>query len=130
MQFKAHRLRVLVATDIMSRGIDIKGIDLVINYDAPHDAEDYVHRIGRTARAGSEGDAITLINPRDMERFANIEKLIEQEVPRMTLPQEMGEQPAWNPAPQRKGGRNNHNRGRNGGRHHGNRPNRSSHTHH
>lgn len=130
MQFKAHRLRVLVATDIMSRGIDIKGIDLVINYDAPHDAEDYVHRIGRTARAGSEGDAITLINPRDMERFANIEKLIEQEVPRMTLPQELGEQPAWNPAPQRKGGRNNHNRGRNGGRHHGNRPNRSSHTHH
>lgn len=113
MQFKARRLRVLVATDIMSRGIDIKGIDLVINYDAPHDAEDYVHRIGRTARAGSEGDAVTLISQRDMERMATIEQLIEQQVPRLTIPAELGEQPAWNPSSPRRsqgghGGRGGH----------------------
>lgn len=138
MQFKAHRLRVLVATDIMSRGIDIKGIDLVINYDAPHDAEDYVHRIGRTARAGSEGDAITLINPRDMERFDRIEKLIEQNVPRLTIPTEMGDQPAWNPAPQRggkgrpHGGNNRHGKGpaRGENRRNGERNGRHGHNHH
>ena len=119
MQFRAKRVRVLVATDIMSRGIDIKGIEMVINYDAPRDAEDYVHRIGRTARANSTGDAYTLINPRDMARMKNIEDLIEMQVPRLPLPEGLGEGPAWNP--DTKGGRksngrrNFHHRG-NGGR--------------
>lgn len=119
MQFRAKRVRVLVATDIMSRGIDIKGIEMVINYDAPRDAEDYVHRIGRTARANSTGDAYTLINPRDMARMKNIEDLIEMQVPRLPLPEGLGDGPAWNPQAQGgkkpNGRRNFHHRG-NGGR--------------
>ncbi|MBQ7747784.1 MAG: DEAD/DEAH box helicase, partial [Paludibacteraceae bacterium] len=114
MQFRAKRVRVLVATDIMSRGIDIKGIEMVINYDAPRDAEDYVHRIGRTARANSTGDAYTLINPRDMARMKNIEDLIEMQVPRLPLPEGLGDGPAWNPQAQGgkkpKGRRNFHHR--------------------
>jgi ATP-dependent RNA helicase RhlE len=75
--FKAKRTRVLIATDVISRGIDIKDIELIINYDVPGDAEDYVHRVGRTARAESEGVALTLINENDMFRFKKIEDLIE-----------------------------------------------------
>lgn len=104
MDFRAHRIRVLVATDIMSRGIDIKGIELVVNYDAPRDAEDYVHRIGRTARAASTGDAFTLINPRDMQRMQRIEELIEMQVPRLLLPDGM-EGPTWNPGSRNSSGR-------------------------
>ena len=80
----------------MSRGIDIKEINLVINYDAPMDAEDYVHRVGRTARANTKGEAITLINPADMKRFAKIEALIGSTIPKITLPESLGEQPEWN----------------------------------
>ena len=101
-KFRSKRVRVLVATDIMSRGIDIKGIEMVINYDAPRDAEDYVHRIGRTARASSTGDAYTLINPKDMPRMKKIEDLIEMEIPRLPLPEEIGEGPKWNPEKERK----------------------------
>jgi ATP-dependent RNA helicase RhlE len=93
--FKAKKLRILVGTDVLSRGIDVDGIDLVINYDAPPDAEDYVHRIGRTARAERTGTAITFINPKDMRRLASIERLIEKEVPRKTLPADLGEGPAF-----------------------------------
>ncbi|MBT3418297.1 MAG: DEAD/DEAH box helicase [Flavobacteriales bacterium] len=84
--FKSKKIRILVATDILSRGIDIKGIELVINYEVPHDAEDYVHRIGRTARADRTGEAITFINPRQVRNFLDIEKLIEKEVPKVDLP--------------------------------------------
>jgi ATP-dependent RNA helicase RhlE len=84
--FKNKRIKILVATDILSRGIDIKGIELVINYEVPHDAEDYVHRIGRTARAERTGEAITFINPKQVKNFMEIEKLIEKEVTKMDLP--------------------------------------------
>ena len=84
--FKNKNIRILVATDILSRGIDIKGIELVINYEVPHDAEDYVHRIGRTARADRTGEAITFINPKQVKNFMEIEKLIEKEVPKLDLP--------------------------------------------
>ena len=93
--FRSKRIRILVATDVMSRGIDIKEINMVINYDAPHDAEDYVHRIGRTARANTKGEAYTLINEKDMLRMQNIEKLIEAEIPRCVLPELLGAGPEW-----------------------------------
>jgi superfamily II DNA/RNA helicase len=94
--FRSKKIRILVATDVMSRGIDVKEINMVINYDVPHDAEDYVHRVGRTARASTKGEAITLINPRDMYKFGKIEKLIEKVIPKLTLPVDLGEAPIWN----------------------------------
>tara|TARA_B100001142_G_scaffold328927_1_gene390440 strand:+ start:17243 stop:18454 length:1212 start_codon:yes stop_codon:yes gene_type:complete len=84
--FKSKKIKILVATDILSRGIDIKGIELVINYEVPHDEEDYVHRIGRTARADRTGEAITLINPKQVKNFKDIEKLIDKEVQKLELP--------------------------------------------
>jgi superfamily II DNA/RNA helicase len=95
--FKASKLRILVGTDVLSRGIDVDGIDLVINYDAPPDAEDYVHRIGRTARAERTGTAITFVNEKDQRRLAAIEQLIEKEVPRVAVPEKFGPAPAYNP---------------------------------
>jgi superfamily II DNA/RNA helicase len=95
--FRSKKTRVLVATDVLSRGIDIKDIDLVINYDVPGDAEDYVHRIGRTARASSTGVAITLVNEDDMFKFKRIEDFIENEVMKIPLPHVLGEGPLWNP---------------------------------
>lgn len=91
--FRSKRIRILVATDVMSRGIDIKEINMVINYDAPRDAEDYVHRIGRTARANTKGEAYTLINPKDMPKLARIERLIETEIERLPMPEELGAAP-------------------------------------
>ena len=76
-----------MATDIVARGIDIDDITMVINYDAPHDAEDYVHRIGRTARAGREGAAITLIGEKDMVALASIERILKIKIPREKLPE-------------------------------------------
>ncbi|MDA3817032.1 MAG: DEAD/DEAH box helicase [Prolixibacteraceae bacterium] len=102
--FKSKNTRVLVATDVISRGIDIKDIELIINYDVPRDAEDYVHRIGRTARAESEGVAITLINESDMFRFKKIEQLIDKEILKMDVPPEVGKSPKWNPKPEKKYG--------------------------
>jgi len=87
LAFKNRRLPILIGTDVLSRGIDVEGIDLVINYDVPGDPADYVHRIGRTARAATKGTAITLVNGRDKRKFDNIEKLIEKQVPRMPLPE-------------------------------------------
>jgi len=104
LRFRSRQTRVLVATDVMSRGIDIKDIDLVINFDAPHDAEDYVHRVGRTARAEATGIALTLINPDDMEKFNRIENLIGQIVYKVPLPPELGEGPRWE-LKKRHGGR-------------------------
>ncbi len=93
--FRSKRTRILVATDVMSRGIDIKEINMVINYDCPRDAEDYVHRIGRTARANTKGEAYTLVNEKDMPKLVRIEKLIEAEIPKLTLPEELGEGPEF-----------------------------------
>ncbi len=95
-QFRAKNIRVLVATDVISRGIDIKEINLVINYDVPGNAEDYVHRVGRTARAETTGVAITLVNPKDMSNFADIEKLIETDIYKVPLPEKYGNPPQWN----------------------------------
>jgi ATP-dependent RNA helicase RhlE len=94
LKFKNKQLPIIIGTDVLSRGIDVEGIDLVINFDAPHDAEDYVHRIGRTARAASKGTAITLVNNRDKRKLVNIEKLIEKEIERMPLPEHLGVAPA------------------------------------
>ena len=96
-RFRSRQTRVLVATDVISRGIDIKDINLVINFNVPGDAEDYVHRIGRTARAETTGVALTFVNEEDMYKFDRIEKLIEKEVVKAPLPKEIGEGPEWNP---------------------------------
>lgn len=93
--FKSGRISLLVATDVMSRGIDIKEINMVINYDVPRDAEDYVHRVGRTARANTKGEAISLVNPKDMTKLAKIQKLIDLKIPVLPLPEELGEAPIW-----------------------------------
>ncbi|MDN3586547.1 DEAD/DEAH box helicase [Pedobacter aquatilis] len=87
LAFKNKRLPIIIGTDVLSRGIDVEGVDLVINYDVPGDPADYVHRIGRTARAATKGTAITLVNGRDKRKFDNIERLIEKQVPRMILPE-------------------------------------------
>jgi superfamily II DNA/RNA helicase len=115
--FASKQLPILVATDILSRGIDIDQIDLVINYDVPHDGEDYVHRIGRTARAETQGTAYTFVTEQEQGRMAAIERLIGNEVPRAVIPPELGPVPEWNP---RGGG----GRGPGGGRGHGKGPHR------
>ena len=94
-QFKAGQIDVLVATDIVSRGIDIDDIQTVINFDVPDDAEDYVHRIGRTARADRDGVAITFVNEKDMKQFQQIEKFLEKVVDKNTLPEGLGEGPEY-----------------------------------
>ena len=93
--FRAGKVDVLVATDIVARGIDIDDIQLVINYDVPHDEEDYVHRIGRTARAGRNGRAITLVNEKDQYKFRQIERFLEKDVEKAAMPAELGEGPAY-----------------------------------
>lgn len=95
--FKNRKFSVLVATDILSRGIDVENIDIVINYDVPGDSEDYVHRIGRTARAEKEGGSITLINEKDQGKFAAIEKFLEGEVEKPAVPEALGETPEYKP---------------------------------
>jgi superfamily II DNA/RNA helicase len=95
--FKNRELKILVATDILSRGIDVEDIDLVVNYDVPHDMEDYVHRIGRTARAASEGLAFTFVNESEQRKFNKIEKLLGAPVPKAKLPEEFGPTPDYNP---------------------------------
>jgi superfamily II DNA/RNA helicase len=96
--FRNKNLTILVATDILSRGIDIDEIELVINYDVPNDGEDYIHRIGRTARAQSQGTAYTFISPTEQRKFATIETLLEKEVEKAEVPSEFGEVPTYNPA--------------------------------
>ena len=91
--FRAGRTNVIVATDIVSRGIDISGIALVINYDMPHDMEDYVHRIGRTARADHDGESLTLVNcddRRDLRKLAALERFIDKKMERIAVPDELG----------------------------------------
>jgi superfamily II DNA/RNA helicase len=108
MHYKSGKLSILVATDILSRGIDIDNIDLVINYDVPHDGEDYVHRIGRTARAAAQGSAYTLVSPKEQRKFYVIEKLLGYSVTKADVPEQFGETPRYNPAlPKPKTGKRN-----------------------
>ncbi|MCU4177214.1 DEAD/DEAH box helicase [Carboxylicivirga sp. N1Y90] len=108
-EFRNRKVQIIVATDIIARGIDIEKIDLVINFDVPRDAEDYVHRVGRTARAQTQGVAITLINDKEVLEFHKIEQLIEKEVYKIPLPPHIGDAPEYNPGALKKG------RGRKGG---------------
>jgi superfamily II DNA/RNA helicase len=103
-KFIQGHVPILVATDILSRGIDIDTIDLVINYDVPNDGEDYVHRIGRTARAEADGVAFTLISEKEINRFAAIESLLGKEVEKGEVPAEFGPTPAYSPRPYSGGG--------------------------
>jgi superfamily II DNA/RNA helicase len=94
-RFKSGQVDVLVATDIVARGIDIDDISLVINFDVTHDAEDYVHRIGRTARAGAGGEAVTLVSEKDIPLFKQIENFLGREVEKLPLPESLGEAPKY-----------------------------------
>ncbi len=95
LSFRARTTRIVVATDVLSRGIDIKDINLVINYDVPNDPEDYVHRIGRTARAETKGLAITFVNEDDMRKFQRIEEFIEIQMEKLQPPEHLGPGPQW-----------------------------------
>ena len=119
-RFKSGKIDVLVATDIVARGIDIDDIQLVVNYDVPHDSEDYVHRIGRTARAGAEGRAVTLISEKDQAFFRQIEHFLGAPVTKNPLPPELGEAPEYKGKGHagRKAGRHNHGGQRRGGKKH------------
>ena len=96
-EFKAGRINILVATDIVARGIDIDDIRLVINFDVPHDSEDYVHRIGRTARANNDGVALTFISEKEQSNFKSIENFLEKEIYKNPVPAELGEAPEYKP---------------------------------
>ncbi len=114
LNFKNNKVDILVATDIVARGIDIEDIGLVVNYDVPHDPEDYIHRIGRTARAAATGAAVTLVCQEEQGKFHRIEKFMEREVEKTPLPESVGEGPAYTPeAIERKGrgGRSGRSRG-------------------
>ena len=93
LDFRNGKIDVLVATDVVSRGIDVTDVPLVINYDVPHDPEDYVHRIGRTARAENKGEAITLVSPDDAHYWNKIERFLKKEIERIALPEALGEAP-------------------------------------
>ena len=116
-KFKTQQIDILVATDIVARGIDIDDIQLVLNFDVPHDAEDYVHRIGRTARANHDGEAITFVGEKDQQRFASIERFLEKDIEKRPLPEELGEAPAYRKGDRRRtsSGKNSSSRRRTGG---------------
>jgi len=107
-KFKSGQIDILVATDIVARGIDIDDITMVINYDVPHDSEDYVHRIGRTARADRDGVAITFISDNEVGDFKQIEKFLEKEVEKTPLPEGIGDGPAYVTIPNRRHGSSRH----------------------
>ena len=115
-RFKSQKVSILVATDIVARGIDIDDIQLVLNYDVPHDAEDYVHRIGRTARAGAEGQAITLVSEKDQPQFRSIEKFLEKDIEKRPVPSELGDAPAYRTDGKSSGRGGRRNGGRRGGK--------------
>ncbi len=110
LDFKNNKIDILVATDIVARGIDIDQIVLVINYDVPRDPEDYIHRIGRTARANAEGSAITFVSEKDQDKFLRIEQFLGYTIDKETLPEALGEAPAY--APRSRGERSGNNRRR------------------
>ncbi|MBD81087.1 MAG: hypothetical protein CL840_19365 [Crocinitomicaceae bacterium] len=98
--FKAGKIKVLVATDVLSRGIDIDDLSHVLNFDMPNDAADYVHRIGRTARAAKKGTAISFVNEEDQTKMMNVEELIERTLDKLDTPVEIGESPVYDPSAQ------------------------------
>ncbi len=102
LDFKAGKIQVIVATDILARGIDIDDIEMVINYDVPREAEDYVHRIGRTARANRDGRAITFVSPEETGKLKRIERLLEKEIPKENVPAEFGSAPDLKAKPRTK----------------------------
>ncbi|NLI72291.1 MAG: DEAD/DEAH box helicase [Bacteroidales bacterium] len=104
-EFKNNRVNMLIATDIVSRGIDIDDVTLIINFEVPYEVEDYVHRIGRTARAGDEGMSITLVAPDEQYRFKKIEEFLGKEIYKIPVPAELGEAPEYNPKAHKKRGR-------------------------
>ncbi len=114
-RFKSRQTDILVATDILARGIDIDDIRLVINFDVPRDCDDYIHRVGRTARAGSEGRAITFVSVEDQHFFRRIENFMKQEVEKLPVPEELGSAPLYTPENKKGGNR----RKRNSARHNG-----------
>lgn len=121
LDFRNRKLRILVATNVVSRGIDIDDIDLVINYDVPQDPEDYVHRVGRTARASKKGQAITFVSEKDMREFGRIEQLIGYPVEKVPLPGNFGEGPVYRAEGVKRSGSNGNRRGpAEGGRRGGN----------
>ena len=103
--FKSGKINILIATDIVSRGIDIDDIRLVINYDVPHDSEDYVHRIGRTARANNDGCAITFVSEKEQTQFKSIENFIGKDIYKIPVPEELGTAPEYNPRSNNNGGK-------------------------
>ncbi len=114
IQFKSQRLPILVATDILSRGIDVDNIEMVINYDVPNDGEDYVHRIGRTARAETDGIAVTFISEKEQNKFKTIEDLLGHPVNKDTVPEQFGPSPEYHPGSRGgKSGRGRRNPGQN-----------------
>ena len=108
LDFKNGKINVLVATDIVARGIDIEDIGMVLNFDVPHDPEDYIHRIGRTARANAEGLAITFVSEKEQGKFHRIEQFLEKEIYKIPLPDALGEAPVYNPRAFNQGRRYNH----------------------
>ncbi len=104
LAFKSGKIDLLVATDIVARGIDIDDIGTVINYDVPHDPEDYIHRIGRTGRASATGRAMTFVNEKEQGKFKRIEDFLEREIKHLELPEELGEAPKYDPKTESKGG--------------------------
>jgi superfamily II DNA/RNA helicase len=115
LEFKSRRLPVLIATDILSRGIDIDNIEMVINYDVPNDGEDYIHRIGRTARAETDGTAFTFISEKEQNKFKVIEDLLGHPVNKATVPEQFGQAPEYHPGSRGgKSGRGRRNPGRGG----------------
>ncbi|QIU96007.1 DEAD/DEAH box helicase [Bacteroides faecium] len=112
-EFKAGRINILVATDIVARGIDIDDIRLVINFDVPHDSEDYVHRIGRTARANNDGVALTFVSEKEQSNFKSIENFLEKEIYKIPIPAELGEAPEYKPRSFSKGKYGNNSKRRN-----------------
>lgn len=109
--FRAGRLDILIATDIIARGIDIDDIAMVVNYDVPHEAEDYVHRVGRTARADADGKAITFVSERDLRKWNGIEKFLGIEICREDIPDELGGNPNFKETSGSKGGNRRNGRG-------------------
>ena len=95
--FKSKQINIIIGTDVLSRGIDVEGISLVVNFDVPPDPEDYVHRVGRTARAETTGTAITFINDKDQRKFFSIENMIGATIPKLPLPDSLGEAPLYQP---------------------------------
>ena len=126
LNFKNNKVKILVATDIVARGIDIEDIGLVLNYDVPHDPEDYIHRIGRTARAAATGSAVTFVSEAEQGKFHQIEKFIERDIRKAELPESVGEGPKYAPDENRgRFGRGGRSGGRSGGRGRGGRGDRS-----